>query len=80
VVLFDCGAVPDIEYTALKMLVEAEERMRMAGTELWLARLNPAALAVVQRSPLGARLGRERMFFNVNRAVDTYLARHKAQA
>jgi hypothetical protein len=46
---------------------------------LWLARLNPAALEVVQRSSLGPLLGRERMFFNVNRAVETYLARQKAQ-
>ena len=79
VVILDFGAVPDIEYTALKMLVEAEERLRANGTELWLARLNPAALDVVQRSPLGARLGRERMFFNVNLAVETYLARQKAR-
>jgi hypothetical protein len=42
--------------------------------ELWLARLNPAALDIVQRSALGTRLGRARMFFNVNRAVETYLA------
>jgi MFS superfamily sulfate permease-like transporter len=77
VVLLDCGAVPDIEYTALKMLVEAEERLRKVGTQLWMARLNPAALEVVQRSPLGDRLGRERMFFNVNRAVEAYLARQE---
>jgi MFS superfamily sulfate permease-like transporter len=80
VVLLDCGAVPDIEFTALKMLIEADERLRASGTELWLARLNPAALEVVQRSPLGERLGRERMFFNVNRAVDTYLARRPAES
>jgi high affinity sulfate transporter 1 len=78
VVLLDCGAVPDIEFTALKMLVEAEERLRNVGIELWIARLNPAALEVVQRSPLGQRLGRERMFFNVHRAVDTYLARRSS--
>jgi hypothetical protein len=41
-----------------------------------MARLNPAALHVVQRSPLGTRLGRERMFFNVHGAVEAYLARH----
>lgn len=75
VVLIDCGAVPDIEFTALKMMIDAEERLRGMGISLWLARLNPAALEVVQRSPLGARLGRERMFFNVNRAVEAYLAR-----
>jgi anti-anti-sigma regulatory factor len=73
--MLDCGAVPDIEYTALKMLIEAEERLRKAGVKLWLARLNPAAFEVVQRSPLGSRLGRERMFFNVNQAVETYLNR-----
>jgi MFS superfamily sulfate permease-like transporter len=78
VVLLDCGAVPDIEFTALKMLIEAEERLRSNGIQLWLARLNPAALEVVQRSPLGQRLGRERMFFNVHRAVDTYLARRSS--
>lgn len=78
VVLLDCGAVPDIEFTALKMMIDAEERLRGMGISLWLARLNPAALEVVQRSPLGARLGRERMFFNVNRAVEAYLAREAA--
>ncbi|MFO7692544.1 MAG: SulP family inorganic anion transporter [Vicinamibacterales bacterium] len=77
VLLLDCGAVPDIEFTALKMLVEADERLHAGGTELWLARLNPAALDVVQRSPLGERLGRERLYFNVNRAVETYLARRQ---
>jgi sulfate permease, SulP family len=80
VVVLDCGAVPDIEYTALKMLTDAEERLRGAGTLLWLARLSTAALAVVNRSPLGQRLGRERMFFNVNQAVERYLARPKPPA
>jgi len=79
VVLLDCGAVPDIEFTALKMLVDAEQRLRAVGIELWLARLNPAALHMVQRSPLGPRLGRERMFFNVHGAVEAYLDR-QAQA
>ena len=72
--------MPDIEFTALKMLVEAEERLRSVGTELWLARLNPAALDVVQRSPLGPLLGRERMFLNVHLAVETYLRRNTAPA
>jgi len=75
VVILDCSAVPDIEYTALKMLMEAEERLRNGGTLLWLAALNPAALDVVHRAALGQLLGRERMFFNVHRAVETYLAR-----
>ena len=72
VVLFDCSAVTDIEYTALKMLVEAEESLRREGIAVWLAALNPEALAVVQRSKLAATLGRERMLFNVQAAVERY--------
>jgi high affinity sulfate transporter 1 len=80
VVIFDLGAVPDIEFTALKMLTEADEDLRTRGVTLWLARLNPAALEVIHRAPLGQRLGRERMFFNVHRAVGTYLDRRAAGA
>ena len=57
VVLLDCRAVLDIEYTALKMLTEAEERLRGEGVELWLAGCNPEVLAVVRNSKLGERLG-----------------------
>jgi hypothetical protein len=42
---------------------------------LILAALNPAALGVVQRSPLGPLLGRERMFFTVHQAVIASVAR-----
>ena len=62
----------DIEYTAVKMLIEGEEQLRQEGIALWLAALNPEALAVVQRSTLGATLGRERMFFNVDAAIARY--------
>ncbi len=72
VVLLDCSAVFDIEYTAVKMLIEAEERLRREGIALWLAALNPEVLAVAQRSGLGETLGRERMFFNVEAAVAKY--------
>jgi len=72
VVLIDCSAVFDIEYTALKMLAEAEERLRHEGVALWLAALNPEVLGVVQRSKLGEALGRDRMFFNVQMAVERF--------
>jgi high affinity sulfate transporter 1 len=74
VVLIDCSAVFDLEYTALKMLTEAEEKLRRDGIALWLAALNPEVLAMVQRSRLGETLGRERMFFNVEHAVEKYQA------
>jgi MFS superfamily sulfate permease-like transporter len=71
VVLLDCRSVLDIEYTALKMLVAAEARLRGEGIELWLAGCNPEVLAVVRK----AGLCRERMFFNVAGAVKAYEAR-----
>ncbi len=72
VVALDLGGVFDFEYTALKILTEAEKRLHENGVLLWLVGLNPGVLAVVQRSPLGATLGRERMFFNLEQAVDRY--------
>jgi high affinity sulfate transporter 1 len=72
VVLIDCSALFDIEYTALKMLTEAEERLRADGIELWLAALNPAVLGMVKHSRLGEVLGQQRMFFNVQMAVESY--------
>jgi sulfate permease, SulP family len=75
VVTIDLSAVFDLEYTALKMLTEGEKRQREQGIELWLVGLTPAVLAMVQRAPLGATLGRERMLFNLETAVERYRAR-----
>jgi hypothetical protein len=54
------------------MLTEAEERARRDGITLWLAALNPDVRHVVERAPLGQTLGRERMLFNLEAAVETY--------
>jgi sulfate permease, SulP family len=74
VVALHLRGVFDLEYTALKMLTEAEKRYRERGVFLWLVGLNPGVLAMVQRSPLGETLGRERMFFNLEQAVAKYQA------
>jgi high affinity sulfate transporter 1 len=73
VIAFDFRAVPFLEYTALKMLIEAEKRARQRGVQVWLVGLNPEVLSVVQRSTLGETLGRERMHFNLESAIDKYL-------
>jgi len=72
VVLLDCRGLIDIEYTAVKMLIEAEQRLRRQGVTMWMAALNPEVLTVVQQSTLGRTLGRARMFFNVQSAVQHY--------
>ena len=69
VVILECSAIPDFEYTALHALIQAEERLQARGITLWLTALNPEALEVVLRSPLGRTLGRQRMFFNLRDAV-----------
>jgi SulP family sulfate permease len=73
VVVLDLSAVPDLEYTALKMLTEGEKRQRERGVSLWLVGLNPEVLTMVQRSSLGKALCHEQMYFNLELAVAKYL-------
>jgi MFS superfamily sulfate permease-like transporter len=80
VVAFDLSRVFDLEYSALKMLIEAERRQREAGVMVWLVGLNPQVHAVIQRSPLGAMLGSERMMFDLEIAVDRYQQRREGGA
>jgi len=75
VVALDLSRVPDIEYSALQMLIEADRRSATRGLELWLVGLNPGVLEVVRRSGLADRLGRERMLFNARAAIERYRAR-----
>ena len=72
VLVVDCSSIIDIEYTALKMLGEAEDKLQREGITLWLAALNPDVLTTVLRSRIGQILGRDRMFFNVEAAVERY--------
>jgi len=74
IVLLDLSGVIDFEYTALKMLIAAEKRGREAGMTLWLAELTPQVYAAIQRSPLGETLGRERLMFTVEIAIERYRA------
>jgi high affinity sulfate transporter 1 len=80
VLALDFSAVFDIEYSALKMLIEGEEKLRERGIHLWLVGLNPEALEMVRRSSLGATLGRERLLFNLQTAVDRFLAQNPIQS
>ncbi len=80
VVVLECSAIPDFEYTALQMMANFEEKLRERGITLWLANLNPEALAVVERSPVGKRLSHKRMFFNLEQAVEAYQAMQEGGA
>lgn len=75
VLLLDCRAIFDVEYTALKVLSEVEDKLRRAGCELWVAGLNPRVFEVIERSRFGRTLGHDRMFLNLQAAVDEFQRR-----
>ena len=74
VVAIDMQGVIDLEYSALKMLTEAEKRRRESGVSLWLVEMSSQVLATVKRAPLGETLGREGMLHSLEIAVERYRA------
>jgi len=74
VLAVDMSRVPDIEYSALQMLIESDKRATERGAVVWLVGLNPGALEVVRKAGLDERLGRERMLFNARAAIERYQA------
>jgi len=74
VVAVDLSGVFDLEYSALKSFIEAEKRLTERGISVWLVGLAPAVLQVVRRSTLGATLGEDGLHFNLEMAVERYLA------
>jgi len=78
VLVLDMSGVPDIEYSALQMMVEGEQRFAGRGVTLWLAGLNPGVLEIVRHSGLAERLGPQRMFFNAHAAIEQFQAMQAA--
>ena len=78
VVVLHLRGVPDLEYTALRMLTEGEKRQRERGVRLWLVGMNPQVLEVIQRSQLGQAIGHEAMLYNLEIAVAKYLSSEPA--
>ncbi len=74
VMVLDMSRVPDIEFSALQMMIERDQRAKDQGLLVWLAGLNPEALDMVRRSGLDKQLGRDRMFFNTRTAIERFNA------
>jgi MFS superfamily sulfate permease-like transporter len=72
ILALEMSAVPDLEYTALKALTAAEQKLREAGTTVWLVALNPRVRDVIDRAPLGKTLGCDRIFPTLGHALETY--------
>ena len=69
VVALDLSRVPDIEYSALKML---QEGARRTSVTLWLVDCNPGVLDMVRRAGLDHELGPDHLFFNARTAIEQY--------
>jgi sulfate permease, SulP family len=78
VLALDLSRVPDLEYSALQMLMEGEKRASDRGATTWLVGLNPRVLEVVRNGGFDQRLGRERMLFNARTAIEHYQAMQAA--
>ncbi len=74
VVALDFSRVPDIEYSALQMMMERDKLARERGATVWLVGLNPTALDVVRRSGLAEQLGPDRLLFNARAAIERFKA------
>ena len=72
VLALDMSRVPDIEYSALQMLVEGEQRMTEEGIVVWMAALNPSVLECIRSSALAERLGQERLLPNARAVIRKY--------
>ena len=69
--------VPDLEYTALKMLTEGVKRQRENGIAVWLVGMNPTVFDMIQKSQLGQMLGSDAMHFNLEIAVAKFVSMAK---
>jgi anti-anti-sigma factor len=72
VLVLDMSRVPDIEYSALQMLIDGERRLTKDGIEVWLAALNPSVLESIRLSGLADHLGSGRLFINARAAIRHY--------
>jgi len=77
VIVLECSAIPDIEYSALTMLIDAEKNQRERGVALWLAAVNPDMLKVIERSPLGTTMAQGRIFKNLHKALEAWQSADK---
>jgi MFS superfamily sulfate permease-like transporter len=78
VVILDLRSVFDLEYTALKMLAGAQQRLQERGISLWLVGMSPSVSAMVMHAPLGRTLGDASVFLNLEQAVARYRSRSAA--
>ncbi|MBK5108791.1 MAG: STAS domain-containing protein, partial [Anaerolineales bacterium] len=72
IIVLDCSPVPNFEYTSIKQFSDFDDKLHTSGVTLWLAALNREAFETIEKTELGKALGHERMFLNLEQAVEAY--------
>jgi anti-anti-sigma factor len=72
VLALDMSRVPDIEYSAMQLIIESDRRTTERGAIVWLVGLNPGVLDMIRHTGMNEQLGRERMLFNARAAIERY--------
>ncbi|GAB3761914.1 SulP family inorganic anion transporter [Ramlibacter monticola] len=80
VLTLDMSRVFDIEYSALRMLIDGEKRATEQGATVWLAGLSPNVMESLRTAGLVERLGRERLLPNARAAIQQFSKRQSAVA
>ncbi|MGB3716770.1 MAG: solute carrier family 26 protein [Candidatus Promineifilaceae bacterium] len=72
VVLIDAEDIPDIDSSALDMLIELREELEVKGVDLWFARINKNVEEYMRLSTLTQQLGDGHIFLSVRAGVDAF--------
>lgn len=74
VVLIDAEDIPEIDSTALDMLIDLNKELEAEGIELWFARVKLSVERMMYRAALGKQIGGDRIFLSIRSGVDAFLA------
>ena len=77
VVVLNLSRVFDIEYSAIKLMIEEEAKFRKRGIMFWLVAPNPSVKVILERSPLLETLGKDRYHRSLSAAMDHYKKQHE---
>jgi MFS superfamily sulfate permease-like transporter len=77
VVLIDAEDIPDIDSTAIDMLLDLHEELASEGIELWFARIKINVESIMQRAGLPQEIGEDNIFLSVRAGVDSYQSKTK---
>jgi sulfate permease, SulP family len=75
--IVDCEAIPNIDYTAARVVCDLQHQLAKAGVTLGFARMAPSLLADFDRHHITELVGRQLLFQRLHDAVAAYEESHQ---